>query len=331
MAKKAYHHLTYEQRCQIEALKKSGMSDLKISIAIGVSKSSLSRELSRNSVNGRYDSKEAQKLSESRRQESARYRKKMTKECIDFIEDKLIKARWSPEQISGFMKRNMNNSVSHERIYQHIWEDKANGGNLYTYLRHHGKKYNKRSGKNAGRGCIPGRIDIDERPKIVDEKTRIGDCELDTIIGKDHQGAIVSMVDRASKFTKLILVPNKTAEVVKLAIIEALKPIKPFVLTMTADNGKEFAAHQELKEALGAQVYFAKPYHSWERGLNEHTNGLVRQYFPKKTRFDTISQEEVHNVEILLNSRPRKILNFQTPMEVFNRSIKDLSTVALQG
>src|SRR5271156_4848105 len=138
------------------------------------------------------------------------------------------------------------------------------------------------------------------------------------------------MVDRASKFTKLILVPNKTSDVVTSAITSALEPLKPFVLTMTADNGKEFAGHQELKQVLGAQVYFAKPYHSWERGLNEHTNGLVRQYFPKGTEFDSLRQDDVLRVESLLNSRLRKALDFQTPMEVFGSSFPDLLGDALR-
>jgi IS30 family transposase len=317
-------HLTYENRCQIHALKKSGMPPSGIATELGVDKSTITREIRRNSGDAGYRFKQAQRLSEFRRSEASRACLKMTADCIALIEEKLA-IQWSPVQISGWMKRNLSYSISPERIYQHIWQDKKNGGGLYKYLRHGRKKYNKRSAKNAGRGCIPGRIDIDERPKIVEEKHRIGDWELDTIIGKDHHGAIVSMVDRASKFTKLMLVPNKTAEAVTSAITISLGPLKPFVLTMTADNGREFSAHEELKQVLGAQVYFAKPYHSWERGLNEHTNGLVRQYFPKGTRFDSLCQENVQRVESLLNERPRKILDFQTPMEVFRRSVQDLS------
>jgi transposase, IS30 family len=324
MAHKGYRHLSYENRCQIHALKKSGIPPSSIATVLGVNKSTITREIQRNSGDAGYRFKQAQRLSESRRSEASRAPLKMTADCIDLVEEKLA-IRWSPVQISGWMKLNLGYSVSHERIYQHIWRDKKDGGNLYKYLRHGRKKYNKRSGKNAGRGCIPGRVDIDERPKIVEQKQRIGDWELDTIIGKDHHGAIVSMVDRASKFTKLMLVPNKTAEIVTSAIAISLGPLKPFVLTMTADNGKEFAAHDELKQILGAQVYFAKPYHSWERGLNEHTNGLVRQYFPKGTRFDRLSQDDVQKVESQLNGRPRKILDFQTPMEVFSRSFPDLS------
>lgn len=328
MANKGYSHLTYETRCQIHTLKKSGMASSSIAMEVGVNKSTITREIQRNSGDGGYRFKQAQRLSESRRSNASSAPLKMTADCIELIEDKLD-IQWSPVQISGWMKRNLNYSVSPERIYQHIWQDKKNGGYLYKHLRHGNKKYNKRSGKNAGRGCIPGRIDIDERPKIIDEKQRIGDWELDTIIGKNHHGAIVSMVDRASKFTKLVLVPNKTSDEVTSAIAIALDPLKPFVLTMTADNGKEFAGHQELTQRLDAQVYFAKPYHSWERGLNEHTNGLVRQYFPKGTEFASLNQDDVQKVESLLNERPRKVLDFQTPMEVFRRSFSDLLGGAL--
>jgi IS30 family transposase len=329
MAQKGYRHLTYEERCQIYALKKSGMPSSVIALEVGVNKSTINREILRNSGETGYRYKQAQQLSEVRRREASRAPNKMTDDYIAIIEDKLVNEQWSPEQISGWMKRHLAYSVSHECIYQHIWRDKQQGGNLYKHLRHASKKYSKRSAKHAGRGCIPGRVDIDERPKIVEEKQRIGDWELDTIIGRNHNGAIVSMVDRASKFTKLMIVPNKTSEAVTSAIIEALDPIKPFVLTMTADNGKEFAAHEELKQVLDAQVYFAKPYHSWERGLNEHTNGLVRQYFPKGTKFDSLRQDDVQKVESLLNSRPRKALDFQTPMEAFSRSISDLLGGAL--
>jgi IS30 family transposase len=330
MANKGYRHLTYENRCQIYTLKKSGMAPSNIALELGLNKSTITRELQRNSGDTGYRFKQAQRLSESRRSEASGTSLKMTPDFRDLIEDKLA-IQWSPVQISGWMKRNLSSSISHERIYQHIWRDKKQGGTLYKHLRHNGKKYHKRGSKNAGRGFIPGRIDIEERPKIVEEKQRIGDWELDTIIGKDHHGAIVSMVDRASKFSKLMLVPNKTSESVTSAITKSLGPLEPFVLTMTADNGKEFAAHEQLKQVLDAQVYFAKPYHSWERGLNEHTNGLVRQYFPKGTRFDSLSQDDVQKVESLLNGRPRKVLDFQTPMEVFSPSFPDLLGGALQG
>ena len=222
-------------------------------------------------------------------------------------------------------------AVCHETIYQYVWADKYKGGVLYKQLRHSGKKYNKRSKGTAGRGCIPNRVDIDERPTIVEEKIRLGDWELDTIIGTGQSGAIVSMVDRASKLTMLVKTSGKTAQEVTTALLERLNPVKEFVHTLTADNGKEFANHQQVSKALDAGFYFAKPYHSWERGLNEHTNGLVRQYFPKSKRFDEISEAELLEVEILLNNRPRKVLEFFTPIEVFNRLSAEPKFVALEN
>jgi IS30 family transposase len=253
----------------------------------------------------------------------------MTFQLISKIE-KGLRLQWSPEQISGRLKRE-GFYISHETIYKYVWKDKRQGGSLYKELRHQGKKYNKRSKGTAGRGCIPGRVDIDKRPSVVEEKTRLGDWELDTIIGAEHKGAIVSMVERTSKLTMLAQIPYKTAEKVEQALLERLKPVKDFVHTMTADNGKEFANHQKVSLELEAGFYFAKPYHSWERGLNEHTNGLVRQYLPKERRLDDLSKADLEKIEVLLNNRPRKVLNYETPLEVFNRLTIDPLSVALTG
>ena len=313
---KSYTHLTYEQRCQIFVLIESGDSITKIARVIRVHRSTISREIKRNAEQGKYHHEIANKKARSRRLLSPN--KKMTPHLISIIEEK-IQLDWSPVQISGRLKKQGNEYVSHETIYKHIWADKKEGGFLFRHLRHKGKKYNKRCNKNSGRGCIPNRIDIDFRPLIVEEKKRLGDWELDTIIGANHKGAIVSIVDRASKLTKLVKVPNKSSENVGKAIISVLSPIQDHVLTLTADNGKEFASHQKVSLELQSEFYFAKPYHSWERGLNEHTNGLVRQYFPKGKSFENISQEDIEKVENYLNHRPRKVLNFETPKEAFDR------------
>ncbi len=249
---------------------------------------------------------------------------------IKTVESNLKFNNWSPQQIAGRLKKE-NIFISHETIYKYIWENKNNGGILYKYLRHKGKKYKKRGKLTAGKGLIPNRIDIEARPKIVDKKIRFGDFEIDTIIGTGKSGAIVSMVDRASKLTKLSYVFVKTAEEVGEALLKKLKPIKNLVLTITADNGKEFSNHQKISSELAVEFYFAKPYQSWQRGLNEHTNGLVRQYFPKNKNFDEISDFELQMVEDLLNNRPRKVLNYETPLEVFNRLSTQTPIVALEG
>jgi IS30 family transposase len=326
---KGYSHLTYEQRCQIYALKQRGDSSAAIAKELGVDRSTIGRELERNSGQKGYRYKQAQEKSKQRKLEVPNPNQKLTPQLIVLIE-KDLGLQWSPVQISGRLKRR-GIDISHETIYTHIWKDKHQGGILYKELRHHGKKYSKRSKGTAGRGCIPGRVDIDERPSIVEEKTRLGDWELDTIIGAGHVGAIVSMVERTSKLTKLVKVSHNTAKKVEQALLEKLEPIKEFVYTLTSDNGKEFANHQIVSAALEAGFYFAKPYHSWERGLNEHTNGLVRQYFPKGKYFNEISSEDLEKVEILLNNRPRKVLDFDTPQEVFNRLTIRSSFVALRG
>lgn len=316
---KGYHHLTRDQRCQLYTLKRRGDSVQRISQEIKVHRSAIYRELRRNSGKRGYRFKQANEKAIARRRVASRRKSKMTSSVISIIEEKLA-LQWSPVQISGWIKRHgTSGAVSHESIYQYIWADKHNGGLLYKHLRHSGKKYNKRSKGRAGRGCIPNRVDIKERSPIVDEKTRLGDWELDTIVGTAQSGAIVSMVDRRSKLTFLVKTTRRTSAEVTHALLSRLLSLKGFVHTLTADNGKEFARHQEVSEALGTKFYFATPYHSWERGLNEHTNGLVRQYFPKSKRFDEISDEELMEVEILLNNRPRKVLDFETPLEVFDR------------
>lgn len=314
---KGYHHLTVEDRCQIYALKKQGIKQKEIAKAIGKSEACISNELRRNKGRRGYRFQQADDKAKQRRSLASQTSGTKMTPKVKRLVDQYIKEEWSPVQLSGRLKKEHNISISHETIYKYIWADKKAGGTLHKHLRHKGKKYNKRAKAHAGRGLIPGRIDIAERPAIVEEKARIGDFEIDTIIGKNHQGAIVSLVDRNSKYTKLILVDRRTAEQVSAAIQKIMWSIKPYVLTLTADNGKEFANHKEFGNALGADVYFARPYHSWERGLNEHTNGLVRQYFPKKTDFSTLTQADVEVVEKKLNARPRKVLNFNTPEEIF--------------
>ncbi len=317
-----YHHLTRDQRCQLYTLMKRGDSATVIAGVLGVHRSTIYREIKRNKGERGYRYKQAHEKSIHRRFSASSHKRKMNTSTVFLIEEKL-NLQWSPVQISGWLEKAVNPQVvSHETIYLHVWNEKREGGKLYKNLRHRGKKYNKRRNGKAGRGCIPDRIDIDKRPSIVEEKTRLGDWELDTIIGTGQSGAIVSMVERTSKLTKLEKVSGKTAQEVEEVLSRRLTPIKEHVHTLTSDNGKEFTNHQSIGEALEAGFYFAKPYHSWERGLNEHTNGLVRQYFPKTKRFDEITDQDVMKVEELLNNRPRKILKFSTPIEVFERLSK---------
>lgn len=327
---KGYTHLAYEQRCQIYALLKRGTSQKEIALVTGVDQSTISREISRNKGKRGYRYKQAQEKSQQRKLRASSRKRKMTLDVVMYVEQMLCNFQWSPEQISGRLKLQYNLHISHESIYQYIYKDKRKGGRLYKNLRRAGKKYNKRLGKRAGRGLIPGRIGIEERSIIVKEKSRIGDFELDTIIGAKHKGAIVSMVDRKSKITFLELIPNATAIQTSEAIISRLQPFEEHIHTCTADNGKEFAQHNIVSKKLSAQFFFANPYRSCERGLNENTNGLVRQYFPKKTDFTKLNAKQIRMVEYLLNSRPRKSLNYRTPIEIFLQETGDSINYALR-
>jgi transposase, IS30 family len=311
---KNYNQLNQIQRYQIEILKKAGNNQKEIAILLGVAPSTIGRELKRNKGKKGYRPKQAQIKAESRRQQAPQTLK-MTPSLIVLIED-MILLDWSPEQISGTLKEERDISISHERIYRHIWTDKLNGGRLYRHLRHSGKQ-RRQYGSKDKRGQVRNRVSIDDRPTIVSEKTRIGDWEIDTVIGKNHQGALVTIVDRVSKLTLIKKVASKHADVVTEATITLLRPYLDKVLTITADNGKEFAGHEKIKAALDADVYFAHPYSSWERGLNENTNGLIRQYFTKGSSFEHITDKDVEGVMEKLNHRPRKTLNYKTPHSVF--------------
>ena len=315
-----YNQLTYENRNEIKAYLKLGLTMVVITYLIGVHKSTISRELKRNSGLRGYRPNQAQDKATTRKKRS---RKKtgltqVVKQRVAYY----VNQDWSPEQISGYLALAEDIHISHETIYQYIWADKQAGGDLYTHLRGARKKKKKRYGKKDTRGRLNDRVSIDERPATVTNKERLGDWEIDTIIGSHHQGALVSAVERTTKLTCIEVVPHKEAEIVGQTIINMLQPFKGKVLTITVDNGKEFAFHKKITQELGAQVYFAHPYHSWERGLNENTNGLIRQYFPKKYDFRTIAKQDTLLVENRLNNRPRKTLNFKKPIEIFfNNSV----------
>jgi IS30 family transposase len=313
-----YTRLTEEERWQIAVHRQSGKSIGWIARTLKRCFSTISRELCRNSAkDGIYYAPSAQVQAQKRGAVRNQSRRKAQGAVLEYVHCKL-EEYWSPVQISGWLKAEYGIRISHETIYQTIVYDPCHAWRLRGFLRHGGRTYQRRGRqKYAGRGYIPGRRDIDERPGVVNEKSRIGDWELDTIVGEGHQGYLVSMVDRHSKYTLLMRVVNAKAETVKTAILAALEWMKDKVFTLTADNGKEFSAHHDIATALHADFFFAKPYHSWERGLNEHTNGLVRQFFPKKTNFLTITDEQVQHVQNLLNNRPRKSLKFKTPQQVF--------------
>lgn len=320
---KRYKQLTYELRCQIEVLIKRGLSQSAIARELEVHQSTISRELARNTGQRGYRHKQAQQRTEARRS-NARKAYKMTQEMTELVESKL-RDYWSPEQISGWLLIEREQLLSHERIYLHVWADKRAGGDLYRHLRRVGKPYERRRNGKSSRGQIKNRVSIDERPAVVDRKSRVGDWEIDTMIGKGHSGALVTIVERATLLTLVAPVANKSAEAVTKATINLLLPYKDVVHTITADNGKEFAYHEQITEALDAKVYFAHPYHSWERGLNENTNGLLRQYWPKQINLKSVSIVDAKKVMNQLNARPRKTLNYATPEMLMKKKKAALS------
>jgi IS30 family transposase len=308
----SYTQLTYEQRYQIYALLKMGHNQTEIAKAIDVSKSTISRELHRNRGQRGYRPKQAHRTAIGRRK-NGKYR--IQAETWKMIESQL-RQDWSPEQIARWLKKRKDIQVSHEWIYQYILADQRAGGDLYKHLRCQ-KKRRKRYGSYDRRGKLPNRRSIEERPQIVGQRQRLGDWEADTILGKGRRGAIVTLTERRSRLALIRKVERRKADHVQAAITELLMPFKALVHTLTADNGKEFAEHEKIACDLDTDFFFAHPYSAWERGANENMNGLLRQYFPKNQDFTTITQEEIEAAMNLLNNRPRKCLDFMTPLEVF--------------
>lgn len=328
MAEKDYHHLTLEQRYKIEALVIAGHKASFIADHLKVNKSTVYRELKRNTAKtGRYRARSAQELSNEKKDRFSTNRK-FSPAMERFIRDKLSNEQWSPEQIAGYCKRNDILMVSHERIYQFIYQDKDEGGQLYKHLRVASKKYRKRYGSGKKKGSsIKDRVSIDLRPDCINNKERVGDWEIDTIIGKDKKGAIVTIAERATAFVLIAKLNGKNAMELARAVVRLMAPFKHLVLSITADNGLEFAMHKYIAEKLEAEFYFAHPYSSWERGLNEYTNKLIRQYIPKKTDFNDVNNHQIRNITMKLNSRPRKNLDFKSPGSIFLNSFN--SEVAL--
>lgn len=308
----AYTQLTREQRYQIYALKKEDHNPSTIARNLGVHNSTISRELKRNRGARGYRPKQADALAQARKRR--RVKRRISAAQWRRVE-KLLRRDWSPEQIAGRLALEGQPSISHECIYQHIYADKRRGGTLFRHLRCQKKRRKRYAGGRDRRGQLPARRSISERPAVVARKQRLGDWEADTIVGRHHQQALVSLVDRKSKLVRLAKVTRNTAELVAQAMTVQLEPL--MVKTITSDNGREFAHHQQVAQSLAADFFFAHPYASWERGLNENTNGLVRQYCPKKSDFTPITEAQLDRAMCRLNNRPRKTLSYKTPNEVF--------------
>ena len=315
---KKYNHITREQRYTISVCLKKKMSLTETADMINVSKSTVSREIKRNSNMYRhYVAIDAQQFSEMRKSVPRRPRKLSKTDWMEI--EQCLKRHWSPETIAGVRKREGRTCVSVEWMYHIIRQDKARGGKLYTCLPHH-LKHRKRP--VGSRIPIKDRVSIDERPAVVDAKTRFGDWEMDTIIGKDGKGAIVTLIELTTKKLLMAKSPKgKNAKAVARLVVQMLRPFERHVLSITTDNGTEFAEHKYIAKMLHTKVFFAHPYSSWEKGLVENTNKLIRQYIPNGTDFSTLSDDYILHVQTELNLRPRKLLNFSSPKQKFLLSL----------
>ena len=309
----SHKQLTQEQRYHLYEMNNMSLKQKDMAIILGVSASTISRELKRNAGRRGGYIKAAHTLALARRKNKSKRR--ISDECWQLVEIHLRQDA-SPEQVSIRFNYLNQPSPSPEWIYQYIANDKVQGGSLHTHLRCK-KKNRKRYGGTRNSSNIRNRVSIEERPKVVDERSRFGDIEVDTVIGRQGGKVLVTLVERKSKLSLIGLSVNKTAEAVKEVIIRLLSSVSSCVKTLTYDNGPEFAEHEAIDVALKSQGYFAHPYSSWERGLSENTNGLIRQYLPKRMSFDEVSDEMIQWIMNRLNNRPRKALQGMTPNEVF--------------
>ncbi|WP_432458936.1 IS30 family transposase [Agarivorans sp. QJM3NY_25] len=306
-----YQQLTEGRRYQISALLEQGISVPEIANTVKCHRSTIYRELKRCGKKEQYLPDRAHQLAVVKRRQARKYR--ISQSRIGFVE-LLLTIDWSPEQISNVLTRAGAN-VSHEWIYRFVARNKRQGGKLFRHLRQGHKRY--RRGKKEKAPAIKNAVSIDERPEVVESRERFGDWEIDTVLGKHGTGAVITILERKTRFYLTKKVPSKSAKDVTKATIDMLMPYKEFVHTITADNGREFAGHEEIAEALEAEVYFAHPYSSWERGANENANGLLRQYVKKGTDLRTVSDEDIERAQRRINYRPKKCLGFKQPAVIF--------------
>lgn len=309
-----YHRLTPDERYQIEALKQSGLSLRGMAQILERSPSSISRELGRNAEMGIYGARRAQRLSQERRK-AVGPAKRIDGGLAKKIKACLVLRKLSPEQITAHFKK-AKIRISPETIYKFVYDEHRGGGKLYLNLRRHRRhRLTRRAGrnyKNAGKRV--NQLWIADRPKVVEARSRIGDFERDTLLGKKGAPVLLTIVDRATRFTRIAKIRGVNAEHAHRATVKLLKD--SVVHSITNDNGAEFAFHKKTAAALNTKVYFNDPYCSWQRGTNENTNGLIRQYYPKGHDFSQVTTKQIKKVQDILNSRPRKCLGFKSSLEV---------------
>jgi len=315
-----YCQITPGERYMLAALRRQGLNQSEIARSMGRHRSTVCREVRRNSTHsdGRYRAATAQERTNGRRSRSRRNRR-FSAEDFALI-DELLCRQWSPEQVSGRLARAGLLSISHETIYRHIWRDKKEGGLLYTHLRGARKRRRKRYGAYDSRGRLAGKRMISERPAQVEARDRVGHWEIDTVMGTGSKDCIVSLVERQSGLLLVGKLADRTTASLNRRVIGIIRRHQGPFETITSDNGTEFHDYRRIEARTKAIFYFARPYHSWERGSNENANGLLRQYLPKGESMAGLSQQQCNAIARKLNTRPRKRLGFRTPLECFNES-----------
>ena len=306
-------HIQKEERIKIQTLISIGQSIDQIAKHLGRHRSTIYREISRPGIcEMAYD---AETYHQQARTNMIRNRDSSnpSTETVELVEQLIIQKQWSPEQISNWLKLNKQESVSHTWIYRYVAKDRAEGGELSNHLRRGGRSYHK--GQMEYKGKIKNRVSIDHRPEVVQARNRLGDYEIDLIVGAKNKGAILTGVDRASRECIIKKLQNKSAVEIESVVVDALKNKAK---TITSDNGNEFTNHQNITQKLKADYYFSNPYASYERGSIENLNGLIRQYIPKGCDLDTINQDQLDTIADKLNNRPRKTLNLLSPIHYTN-------------
>lgn len=314
-----YCQITSEERYTISACRSQGLSIARTAKFLGRHRSTVYRELARNRCNdGGYRYSKAQMKTNGRRRRSRRNRHFGEAE-LGLVEH-FLREEWSPDQISGFLGRKKILNISHEAIYQYVWADKAEGGDLYRYLRGSEKKRRKRYGSYDSRGRLAGKRNIAERPVSAENRSRVGHWESDTVMGSGDQHCVFTMVERKTGYVAIGKLKRRTKDALRRRAVELIRAQPRVVRTMTADNGTEFHDFRKIEKSTGTEFYFANPYHSWERGSNENVNGLIRQYLPKRKSMAKVTQRDCARIAEKLNNRPRKRLGYKTPKECYEKT-----------
>lgn len=316
-----YQQITAEERYTLSTLRKQGFSVAAIASAIGRHRSTIYRELQRNSchhIDGSYRPSKAQRRTKARRSRSRRNKHYSDQDFL--LIRKLLRKKWSPEQIVGHIRRFklLERNMSHETIYQYIWRDKANGGHLWRHLRQSPKQRRKRYKAYDSRGRLANKRPISERPASVDSRRYKGHWEIDTVHGRGSNHCIVTLNERKTGYVMIGKLHDKSTRALNKKTIRLINRDPFSIKTITADNGTEFHQYQTIEKRCHIRFYFANPYHSWERGSNENINGLIRQYLPKTKSMADLTQQQCDHITKQLNQRPRKRFGYKTPEEMYN-------------